>query len=345
MARKNLLSGLLDDADKNPPSLPISDAPPTTLRPTTRGLGALGAVTRSIDELAARADAARDLEERLAAGETIVDLDVNLIDSSFISDRVGMDETGFRELVEAIRVRGQDSPILVRPHPDRAGRFQTVFGHRRVRAAKELGISVRAVVKKLEDRDHVIAQGQENSQRADLSFIERALFARNLELGNFGRDTIMLALGADKTTVSKMLLAIERFPEDILATVTQARAPGRDRWYGIGAALGDPAIAAKARNLLSHDDYVAALPESRFEMLERLIPKEMKVSKKGSTDQEWVSPKNLIKATIKNNGSGVTIALKPFKNSGKASAFGTYLTENLDRLFTAFENDQPESGD
>lgn len=345
MARKNLLSGLLDDADKDPSSTPVSDAPPAILRPTTRGLGALGAVTRSIDELAARADAARDMEEKLAAGETIVDLDVGLIDSSFISDRVGMDETGFRELVEAIRVRGQDSPILVRPHPDKAGRFQTVFGHRRVRAAKELGISVRAVVKRLEDRDHVIAQGQENSQRADLSFIERALFARNLELGNFGRETIMLALGADKTTVSKMLSAIERFPEDILATVTQARAPGRDRWYVVGAALGDTATAEKARKLLSADDYVAASPESRFEMLERLVPKEKKVSKKESADREWISPESLIKATIKSNGSGVTIALKPFKNSGKASAFGTYLTENLDRLFAAFENDQPESGD
>ena len=55
-----------------------------------------------------------------------------------------------------------------------------VFGHRRAKVARDLGINVRAVVKPLADIEHVIAQGQENTARADLSFIERALFAQKL---------------------------------------------------------------------------------------------------------------------------------------------------------------------
>ncbi|NKF33252.1 ParB/RepB/Spo0J family partition protein, partial [Pseudomonas sp. BGM005] len=88
------------------------------------------------------------------------------VEVSFVKDRLSEDDEAFRALVEAIRVRGQDTPILVRPHGTIDGRYQVVFGHRRLRAARELGRNVRAVVKAIDDRTHVIAQGQENSARA-----------------------------------------------------------------------------------------------------------------------------------------------------------------------------------
>ena len=47
-----------------------------------------------------------------------------------------------------------------------------------------LSRKVRAVVKEMKDREHVIAQGQENSARANLSFIEKALFAARISLGS-----------------------------------------------------------------------------------------------------------------------------------------------------------------
>lgn len=346
MARKNLLSGLLDES-KVTASQAGEDTVNAPLRPTTKSIGALGAVTRSIDELAARADAAREIEEKLAAGQMVIELDTDLIDSSFITDRVSMDEVEFRELVEGIRVRGQDTPILVRPHPNKAGQYQTVFGHRRVRAARELGISVRAIVKKLEDRDHVIAQGQENSQRSDLSFIERAMFAHKLETGGFDRETIMSALGADKTTLSKMLSAIDRFPADVLEEVNAARGPGRDRWYALGAALSDEEFVDKARNVLRQSEFKAAAAEARFEMLERLVTKEKAAAGAPAKDsgKTWVSAGSTVRASIKEDGKRVTIALKAPKNSTKAAAFGAYLTDNLDRLYAAFEQDQQMSGD
>ncbi|MFC7555837.1 ParB/RepB/Spo0J family partition protein [Pseudoroseomonas wenyumeiae] len=60
----------------------------------------------------------------------------------------------------------------MRPHPTEPGRFQVAFGHRRLRAARDLAKPVRAVVRPLSDRELVLAQGQENSARANLSFIE-----------------------------------------------------------------------------------------------------------------------------------------------------------------------------
>lgn len=347
MARKNILSGIMNE-DRQTRSNDTEDKPQESLRTTTRGLGAIGAVTRSIDQLAARADAAEEIEKRLAEGETVIKLDTALIDSSFVTDRVAMDEAEFQELVEAIRSRGQDTPILVRPHPIREGHYQTVFGHRRVRAAREIGIPVRAVVKALEDRDHVIAQGQENSQRSDLSFIERAMFAHNLETGGFGRDTIMLALGADKTTISKMLSAVEGFPADILHAVKEARAPGRDRWYSLGGAVSEDAMADKVRSVLDDPDFVTSTPDARFEILERLVQREkftgVNLANK-SRVQTWESEGSSIQASIKGDGNRVTIALKSPKKSNKAAAFGAYLASNLDKLHAAFEHEQQTSGD
>ena len=127
--------------------------------------------------------------------------------SVFVRDRLDTDDSGFDELVEAIRERGQDTPVLVRPHPKVAGRYMVVFGHRRVRAARALGRKVRAVVKDSKDREHVVAQGQENSARQNLSFIERARFARKLDQSSFRRGRLHGpgALTVDRATLSKML--------------------------------------------------------------------------------------------------------------------------------------------
>ena len=60
------------------------------------------------------------------------------------------------------RARASRLRSLCVPTRDARGRYMIVFGHRRTRVAKELGVPVRAVVKKLEEIAHIIAQGQEN---------------------------------------------------------------------------------------------------------------------------------------------------------------------------------------
>ena len=122
-------------------------------------------------------------------------------------------DEAFHELLEAIRERGQDSPVLLRPHPAAEGRYQVVFGHRRVRAAAQLGKSVRAVVKPLADIDHVIAQGQENSARENLSFIEKSVFAQQLLDLGFERQIIQSSLSVDAPMLTRMLSVTKRIPD------------------------------------------------------------------------------------------------------------------------------------
>lgn len=340
MARKNVLSSLIaPTSEKLTPVNPVQDEPRQHL--TYKGIGALGAVTRSIDALAAKADAAKEIEAKLTAGEVVIELEPDQIEESFISDRLAHSDQQFQELVEAMRVRGQDSPILVRPHPAKDGIYQIAFGHRRAKAARLLGRPVRAVVKALSDRDHVIAQGQENSARADLSFLERATFAGELEARGFDRETIMAALSADKTTVSKMLSVVNRIPKGVRAGIGPALAIGRDRWHELATRFDEPANEERAVEFLARERTRARSPEERFNLvIGHLVKGDAPATARKPVPATW-ERKN-IQASIKANGRQYTIALK----AAEAAGFGAYITSNLDRLYEAYraENKQ-KSGD
>ncbi|MDX3926002.1 MAG: plasmid partitioning protein RepB [Shinella sp.] len=352
MARKNLLSNLMSDPGKftavNSPSSDQapSDAAKATERPSPgfKGIGALGAVTRSIDALAAKADAAKEIEAKLVAGETVIDLNPDQIEDSFVSDRLIQQDEQFQELVEAIRLRGQDSPILVRPHPQQSGKYQIAFGHRRARAARVLGRPVRAVVKQLADRDHVIAQGQENSARADLSFLERAMFAGELERRGFDRETIMAALSADKTTVSKMLSVVNKIPKQVLDAIGPALSVGRDRWHDLSTQFDDLSNEGRALEFVRQPHFQNGTPDERFTLLSGfLIKRDAPGRLKESAGDiiEWQRPNGAIRADIKANARQYTIALK----AADATAFGAFITENLDRLYEAFQQQKSKAGD
>lgn len=346
MARKNVLSGLISEPEAKFTAVNSSQQTSVPERQTSgyKGVGALGAVTRSIDALAAKADAAKAIEAKLTAGEVVIELDPDMIEDSFVSDRLVQLDAKFDELVEAIRLRGQDSPILVRPHPSRDGKYQIAFGHRRARAAKTLGRPVRAVVKKLDDRDHVIAQGQENSARADLSFIERAMFAGRLEKRTFDRETIMAALSADKTTVSKMLSVINRIPPAIVDAIGPALAVGRDRWHDLATRFDTTENVTRAGEFITRAEFLDAAADDRFDLLSTFLAgrgqaRSVPVVKPVS---EWREQSGAAKAEIKAGGKKYTIALK----AENGPAFGAYITKNLDRLYQAFQDEaKSEAGD
>lgn len=341
MARKNVLSNLMAPASDKVTSTNPSIEEPARQHVSYKGLGALGAVTRSIDALAAKADAAKEMEAKLTAGEVVIELEPDQIEDSFISDRLVHSDEQFQELVEAMRIRGQDSPILVRPHPEKNGVYQIAFGHRRAKAARLLGRPVRAVVKLLTDRDHVIAQGQENSARADLSFLERATFAGELEARGFDRETIMAALSADKTTVSKMLSVVNRIPKSVRAGIGPALAIGRDRWHELATQFDESSNEDRAVEFLGRERMQGRTPEDRFNLVSNhLIRKEAPETDKPAA-KEWSRKDGAVRASIKTNGRQYTIALK----AAEAAAFGLYITQNLDRLYEAFRTEAKQESE
>ncbi|MEP7457529.1 plasmid partitioning protein RepB [Phyllobacterium sp. SB3] len=275
--------------------------------------------------------------EELAKG-SVVDLDPEIVDGSFVSDRIDGDDEAFQELVTAIRERGQDTPILVRPHPTASGRYQIVFGHRRVKAARVLGRSVRAVVKPLADQDHVIAQGQENAARSNLSFIERTLFAKRLADLGYDQTVIKSALALDATTFSKMQTVSSSVPEDIILAIGAAKATGRDRWWQLSKLLQLPGSIEKAQKFLSTVDVAAVDADERFGLLFDVLSKSNHPTAKAKPPMArmWQSTDKALKANITNSGKAFTLALK----AKDASRFGAYLADNLEELYRAFKESE-----
>ncbi|MET0528607.1 MAG: plasmid partitioning protein RepB [Microvirga sp.] len=256
------------------PAEPVQEfaaANPPPPQQERRRSGAIGAMSSTLRGLAAKADAAAILEQ----GSTVIDLDPNLIDASFIADRVAdANDATIQSLVESIRESGQQVPVLVRPHPTAEGRYQIAFGRRRTRAALILQRPVRAVVRPLTDAELVIAQGKENLERRDLSYIERAFFALRLEEHGFPRETITAAMGVGKGDLSTLISVAKSVPEDILVAIGPAPTAGRPRWMllaerikdadrpALSGLMGDPAFQAKDTDERFAAIFAAVAPKS-----------------------------------------------------------------------------------
>ncbi|CDZ43553.1 plasmid partitioning protein RepB [Neorhizobium galegae] len=237
MARKNLIEISSSSATRPEPVAPRDNRPIAGFVPQARNSAPVGGITRTLGNITEKVERANDLERQLAKGQIVVEIDPVLIDASFVEDRLEIDPVRLNELVEQIREHGQQVPILVRPHPQAKGRYQVAYGHRRLAATKKLGLGVRAVVRDLTDDQLVVSQGQENSARTDLSYIERALFALRLEQRGFTRDIIMAALGVDKAALSKMLIVTRQVPITLITAIGAAPEIGRRRWLELGERL------------------------------------------------------------------------------------------------------------
>lgn len=222
-----------------------------TARRPKGAMGAIGAVGRSIAELRARA---------------LVDLDPHLIDAGGLTDRLEHDEADHVRLMASLRAHGQQVPILVRPRPGHPGRYQIVYGRRRVLALRDLGQTVKALVRELDEAELVMAQGQENSARRDLSFIEKANFARQMMEGGFERKPVMEALTIDKTVLSRMVSVTDRVPAEVIAAIGAAPSIGRDRWLAFADLYAaNPPDTEDARDILAISGTMDS--DARFEAL------------------------------------------------------------------------------
>ena len=97
------------------------------------------------------------IEAMLAAGEHAVELDTEIIEQSTIIDRFDGGEAD-DELCASIKMHGQIVPILVR---EQGGRYQIVYGRRRLSAAKKLGIRVKAFIRRMTGEESLALQAIE----------------------------------------------------------------------------------------------------------------------------------------------------------------------------------------
>lgn len=235
-------------------------------------------VGNAFAESKAKFERAEEIERRLSAGHTVIELDADAIDPSFVQDRMDGDISGLKA---SISEQGQQVPVLVRPHPEKLGRYQVAFGHRRVRALSELGFKVQAVVRELTDEQLVIAQGQENNEREDLSFIEKARFAARLK-ERFARDVIMSSMSIDKAALSKMLSIMDGLPLELIDAIGPAPGVGLRSWQELVELVDRVPAPGDAGQLAGSDEMQALSSPERFKaVIARLKPRRVI---RGATD-------------------------------------------------------------
>jgi ParB family chromosome partitioning protein len=299
----------------------------------TQPVGAFGASLNQINERGKRAE---EIERKLAAGQTVVELDTSLIDPSFVSDRMPLSEAALSDLVEAIRETTQLSPILVRPHPEKPGRYQTAFGHRRTRAVSLLGIPVRAIVREMSDEEMVVAQGQENHARRDLSYIEKARFAQRLE-ARFNRETIMTAMSVYKSDLSNMLTVAHRIPEDITDAIGPAPKTGRRGWIQLADLMKSSKMIEAARKGATAPDLQTKVSDDRFNAVLALL----KPSAPKSKTEAWSSAGGEKLAKVSSNAQRVVVTV----DRKQSPAFAEFLLTRVKDLYAEFERIGEGRGD
>lgn len=199
--------------------------------------------TSSVPVMASLRDTMRQLGE-----SGIQDLDPTSIEASDLQDRLLIDQESIAELAESIRRHGQQVPVLVRPIPGQFNRYKIVYGRRRLAAVRLLGngTRVKAIVRSLDDKTAIIAQGQENSLRLDPSFIEKSVFIGAMREAGYDRTVIQEALGLSRQAVSTYTVVLDALPYSVIEAIGPAHDVGRRPWTELAQLARDDGIDLKS---------------------------------------------------------------------------------------------------
>ena len=174
------------------------------MTPKKRGLG------KGLDALLSTSHAASkkrdDAEQsKVDAVETLLTLDVDLLQPGKYQPRKDMSPEALEELAESIKAQGVIQPIVVRKISD--DKYEIIAGERRWRAAQIAKLDkVPCIVKQVADEAAVAIALIENIQREDLNAMEEAIaLNRLIEEFDLTHQQIADAVGKSRATVSNLL--------------------------------------------------------------------------------------------------------------------------------------------
>lgn len=335
MSRKDAINTLY--LKKPAPASGESEKPSDRVR-----TGAISAMGSSLKQMTDGAKLATRLQEQLEKGDIVVEIEPDLVEQSPIADRIPIDvDPAFEELVQSISDNGQQVPILVRPSPAAQGRFQIAYGRRRLRAAKILKQPVRAIIRKLTDQELFVAQGRENLDREDLSFIEKAFFAKNLEDSGCDRATIVAALCSDKSDVSRYIAVARRVPEHLVKRIGPAPKAGRARWLKLAEALERGGDAIDAESIFGGDRLAGATSDIRFQAVLRAIEPQKTSRAKTGSSAVWKTPTGKRAARIEDRDGKTALIFE----DKVVPEFARFVSAQLDDLYRQFQFNKEEGED
>ena len=260
------------------------------------------------------------------------EVDVGEIADSEIADRFDVAE-GLEDLIESIRVSGQQLPALLRYRRGPGPRYEVVYGRRRIAACRVLGIKVKAYIKEMDHREALVSQALENSARLERSFIEQAIFATKLEDQGFSRAEIGDVLAVDKGTLSKLISVARDVPDAVIYKIGAAHDAGRRPWLELRRLVKlEDAPPPEAVLAFVPDDGTAA--EKLTAVVERLQKTETKVLKAAGETSKLPPPAPLTDmkdAPLAYKAKGLRLLIEVSEKTDRA--FIGYVEQRLENLY------------
>jgi ParB family chromosome partitioning protein len=172
---------------------------------------------------------------------------IDLLDPNPYQPRVTIRAEPLDELVQSIRTHGVLQPLLLRPHPTVAGRYQIIAGERRWRAAQAAGLhDLPAHIRPLSDTEAAAAALVENLLREGLDPIEEAEgFARLVKEFDYTQEALAGIIGKSRSHIANTLRLLT-LPDGVRAMLRAGQlSAGHAR-----ALVGHPAAEALAQRVV-----------------------------------------------------------------------------------------------
>jgi ParB family chromosome partitioning protein len=260
----------------------------------------------------------------------IRELDPSLIDDWGPKDRLDGftavntedDGDGFETLKSSIKDGGQQVPILVR-RAGTEGRFEIIYGRRRLRACRELGRKVRANVQDLDDATALLAKGLENAARRNLSFYEKARFAAVIKAAGHDTKTIRQVLSLSASGLSHLTKVTDNIPDDVGDQIGAAPKSGRPKWTALAEAFASKKVNASSSFAILSKLSAELSSDDRLEQLMR------EITRRGARPSEGREVTPVPGVTIKSGRGSIAMSIK---RAGENAAFAEWLDRELEDI-------------
>ena len=234
------------------------------------------------------------------------------------------EDEGFEGLKDSIRDGGQQVPILIRRSKTAEGRYEAIYGRRRLQACRELGIKVRANVQDVDDATALLAKGLENAARRNLSFYEKARFAQAIQTAGHDTTTVRQVLNLSASGLSHLSKVTQNVPAKVGDMIGAAPKSGRPRWTELAELFAAGKLTeAVALELLTR----LTGASNADERLERLIKE---ATKRGAKTSPTAKETTVVEGvTIKTGRSALSLSVK---KTGTNAGFAVWLEKNLSQI-------------
>ena len=232
------------------------------------------------------------------------------------------DSDGFDALKASIKEDGQQVPILVR-RAGADGRFESIYGRRRLKACRELSIKVKANVQEIDDATALLAKGLENAARRNLSFYEKARFAAAIKAAGHDTATVRKVLNLSPSGISHLTKVTDNVPKEIGDLIGAAPKSGRPKWTSLAAAFeANKMVTATGIAFLSKLNPNTP-SDDRLDLLLKYI------TRRGARHDEVNEATPVGGVTIKSGRGSIAVTIK---RAGENAAFAEWLDSRIEDI-------------